>query len=46
MIFVVDGKIRGKGRPRYSGITHTVYTPKETVAYEKQIARAYKEAGG
>ena len=46
MIFVVVGKIRGKGRPRYSGITHTVYTPKETVAYEKQIARAYKEAGG
>ena len=46
--FVVEGKPRGKGRPRFtmrSGYP-TAYTPKETAEYEKQIRDAYLAEGG
>lgn len=33
----VPGKIHGKGRPRFSGRTGTVYTPKPTAIYENYI---------
>jgi Holliday junction resolvase RusA-like endonuclease len=40
--FRVEGKPQGKGRPRTAVRGHhaTLYTPKKTVAYEKQIAQA------
>ena len=46
MDFIVDGKPQGKQRPRFSRISKTVYTPTKTAKYEKQIAKAYTEAGG
>lgn len=46
MDFIVDGKPQGKQRPRFSRISKTVYTPNKTAKYEKQIAKAYTDAGG
>lgn len=46
MIFIVEGNPQGKQRPRFSGRSHTVYTPRKTVQYERQIAESYIEAGG
>ena len=46
MDFIVDGKPQGKQRPRFSRISKTVYTPTKTAKYEKQIAKAYTDAGG
>lgn len=46
MDFIVDGKPQGKQRPRFSRINKTVYTPNKTAKYEKQIAKAYTDAGG
>lgn len=40
IIFEVPGKVRGKGRPRFTRYGHT-YTDKNTVAYEKAIKNAY-----
>ena len=34
--FVIDGKIKGKGRPRFTKYGHT-YTPEGTVSYENLI---------
>lgn len=46
--FRVAGKPRGKGRPRFrnAGRFTQVYTPQETLAYEKEIAEEYLRAGG
>lgn len=44
--FTVRGKLRGKGRPRFSRRTGAVYTPKETVLYEHLIRDEYIAAGG
>lgn len=46
--FVVLGRPRGKGRPRFArrGNYVTTYTPKETEDYEKQIRKAFKEKYG
>lgn len=44
--FVVYGKPQGKARPRFSRRSNSVYTPKATQMYEKQIAKAYIEASG
>lgn len=41
MTFSVPGPPRGKGRPRFTRTGHS-YTPKETVAYERQIRDACK----
>lgn len=46
MDFIVDGKPQGKQRPRFSRISKTVYTPRETINYETQIALAFKAGGG
>lgn len=40
LIFEVPGKVRGKGRPRFTKFG-TPYTDKNTVAYEKLIQASY-----
>ena len=42
--FVVYGKPQGKQRPRFSRRSNSVYTPKNTQTYERQIAKAYRAA--
>lgn len=42
--FVVYGKPQGKQRPRFSRRSNSIYTPKNTQIYERQIAKAYKLA--
>lgn len=46
--FKVYGRPQGKGRPRFRNAGHfvQVYTPKETLAYERRIADEYIRAGG
>ena len=46
--FVVPGKPRGKGRPRFARMGNYVrtYTPAETAAYENLVALEYQSAGG
>jgi Holliday junction resolvase RusA-like endonuclease len=46
MIFIVEGQPQGKARPRFSKKSGTVYTPKNTADYEKEIREAYIKAGG
>lgn len=41
---VIPGDPQGKGRPRYSKATRRMYTPAETVAYEKLIQALYYQA--
>ena len=43
--FVVYGRPKGKGRPRFTMDGHA-YTPQATKAYEKEIRQAFQEAGG
>lgn len=45
---IVEGKVEGKGRPRFRKVGDFVqtYTPKNTRYYEKMIADAYKEQSG
>ena len=42
--FVIDGKIKGKGRPRFAKYGNFVkaYTPADTVSYENLIKLQYK----
>lgn len=44
--FVVYGEPVGKARPRFNTRTKTAYTPSKTSEYEKEVAMAYKTAGG
>lgn len=46
--FVVLGRPKGKGRPRFArrGNFVTTYTPKETEEYEEKIRLAFKEKYG
>lgn len=44
MRFEVDGKVKGKGRPRFAG--GHAFTPQETKAYEQLIAASYRKWGG
>lgn len=46
MYFFVEGKPRGKERPKFNGILKRTYTPKNTAKYEKQIRNAFKECQG
>lgn len=46
MYFFVEGKPQGKARPRFSQKSHTAYTPKNTVDYEKRIRNAFRECQG
>lgn len=43
--FVVYGRPKGKGRPRFTMDGHA-YTPQATKQYEKEIRQAFREAGG
>lgn len=43
--FVVYGRPKGKGRPRFTMDGHA-YTPQATKAYEKEIRQAFRAAGG
>jgi len=43
---VVEGRIRGKQRPRFNTKTGRAFTPKDTVSYENLIRRCYKEQSG
>lgn len=46
--FKVYGKVRGQSRPRFTtrGGFVKAYKDKRDVAYEQEIAKAYREAGG
>lgn len=46
--FFVEGKVKGKARPRVTmlGGHARAYTPKPTKEYEDAIAKAYRAAGG
>lgn len=46
--FTVYGKVRGQSRPRFTarGKFTRAYKDKRDVAYEQEIAKAYREAGG
>ena len=46
MKFVVEGKIKGKARPRWSSASGCMYTPPETKQYESYIAHCFRLAGG
>lgn len=46
MKFVVEGKIKGKARPRWSSTSGCMYTPPETKQYENYIAHCFRLAGG
>lgn len=46
MKFVVEGKIKGKARPRWSSTSGCMYTPPETKRYENYIAHCFRISGG
>lgn len=45
VMFTIDGDPRGKQRHRSAKNGH-IYTPTETIAYERKVAIAYRQAGG
>ena len=45
-LVVVEGKIKGKQRPRFNSRTGSAYTPKETISYENWVRFCYREQGG
>lgn len=46
--FTVYGKVRGQSRPRFTtrGKFTRAYKDKRDIAYEQEIVKAYREAGG
>ena len=44
--FFVEGRPKGKGRPRMNRRTGQVYTPKATKQYESDIRQAFLRQGG
>jgi len=46
MLFTIPGKPQGKMRPRYARKTGVMYTPAETVHYEKKVRDCFRIAGG
>ena len=45
-MIVVEGKIKGKARPRFSTRTGRAFTPNDTINYENWIKHCYKEQDG
>lgn len=45
-LVVVEGKIKGKQRPRFNSRTGSAYTPKETISYENWVRYCYREQDG
>lgn len=45
-MIIVEGKIKGKARPRFSTKTGRAFTPKDTVNYENWIKLNYQEQSG
>lgn len=46
MIVVVEGKIKGKARPRFNTKTGRAFTPNDTISYENWIRYCYREQCG
>ena len=45
-MIVVEGKIKGKARPRFNTKTGRAFTPGDTITYENWIKCCYKEQCG
>lgn len=43
---VVEGKIKGKARPRFNTKTGRAFTPRDTITYENWIRYAYQTQNG
>lgn len=43
---VVEGKIKGKARPRFNTRTGRAFTPGDTISYENWIKCCYREQAG
>ena len=43
---VIEGKIKGKARPRFNTKTGRAFTPGDTVSYENWVRLCYKEQDG
>lgn len=43
---VIEGKIKGKARPRFNTKTGRAFTPGDTVSYENWVKSCYKEQDG
>ena len=43
---VVEGKIKGKARPRFNTKTGRAFTPGDTITYENWIKCCYQEQDG
>lgn len=46
MLVTVEGKIKGKARPRFSSKTGRTFTPGDTIQYENWVRLCYKEQDG
>jgi Holliday junction resolvase RusA-like endonuclease len=44
IVFIVKGEPKGKGRPRLNRYSGSVYTPADTVQYERLVAWSYANA--
>ena len=45
-MIIVEGKIKGKARPRFNSKTGRAFTPGDTISYENWIKCCYKEQDG
>lgn len=45
-MIVVEGKIKGKARPRFNTKTGRAFTPGDTITYENWIKCCYREQSG
>lgn len=46
MLVTVEGKIKGKARPRFNTNTGRTFTPGDTIQYENWVRLCYKEQCG
>ena len=46
MLVIVEGKIKGKARPRFNTKTGRTFTPADTLQYENWVRVCYKEQNG